>query len=271
MMFADAAKSLGYHPFPVPVAIASAPYTSTPTASTLGACEYCGFCNRTACEANAKASPNVNVMPVLRADPKFELRTRAFVSQAPLRQGGASSVTGVLYTDLKTGEEYEQPAGIVVLSSFVFGNTQYAAARRHRRALRSRDRQGRRRQELLLPVRSGARRLLRGQGAQSLHGLARHARRASTISTARISTTPGSASSAAATSSAASGGAPPIDGRALPHGTPRWGSEWKRATVKWYYHYVRFNTQGSVYANRDNYHGPRSDLSRMRSAGRCCA
>src|SRR6202035_4161723 len=25
---------------------------------------------------------------------------------------------------MKTGEEYEQPAGIVVLSSFVFGNTQ---------------------------------------------------------------------------------------------------------------------------------------------------
>ena len=46
-----------------------------------------------------------------------------------------------------------------------------------------------------------------------------------------------------------SGGSAPIYGRA----TPRWGSEWKQATVKWYNHFVRFNTQGSVYANRDNY------------------
>ena len=48
-------------------------------------------------------------------------------------------------------------------------------------------------------------------------------------------------------------GAPPIGGRAVPHGTPSWGSEWKRATVKWYHHFARFNTQGSVYANRENF------------------
>jgi gluconate 2-dehydrogenase alpha chain len=47
--------------------------------------------------------------------------------------------------------------------------------------------------------------------------------------------------------------APPIAGRTVPHGTPEWGSEWKRATVKWYHHAARFNTQGSVYANRDNF------------------
>ena len=35
----------------------------------------------------------------------------------------AKRITSVLYTDMKTGEEYEQDAGIVILSSFVFGNT----------------------------------------------------------------------------------------------------------------------------------------------------
>src|SRR5262249_57825054 len=79
--------------------------------------------NRTACEANAKASPNVNVLPVLRADPKFELRTRVFVTKL-LYDKQAKRLTGVLYTDMKTGDEYEQPAGLVVLSSYVFGNTQ---------------------------------------------------------------------------------------------------------------------------------------------------
>src|SRR5262249_57685765 len=36
----------------------------------------------------------------------------------------AKGGTSVVYTDMKTSEEYEQPASIVILSSFVFGNTQ---------------------------------------------------------------------------------------------------------------------------------------------------
>ena len=34
-------------------------------------------------------------------------------------------MVSVTYTDLRNGEEYEQPAGIVILSSFVFGNVQH--------------------------------------------------------------------------------------------------------------------------------------------------
>src|SRR5580698_2277791 len=71
-IFSEAAKSLGYHPFANPVATSSAAYVN-PEGITLGACEYCGHCNRTACESNSKASPNVNVMPVLRTEPKFDL------------------------------------------------------------------------------------------------------------------------------------------------------------------------------------------------------
>ncbi len=52
---------------------------------------------------------------------------------------------------------------------------------------------------------------------------------------------------------AANGGAPPIGGRALPKGEPRWGVGWKQAEAKWYRANTRFNTQGSVYANRDNF------------------
>src|SRR5580700_9927977 len=118
LIFADAAKSLGYHPFPAPVAIASAAYNNS-EGVTLGACEYCGFCNRLACEANAKASANTTVLPLLRLDPKFELRTRTFVTKLNYDKAG-KKVTGVVYTDMRTGEEYEQPAGIVVLSAFVF-------------------------------------------------------------------------------------------------------------------------------------------------------
>ena len=90
---------------------------------TLGACEYCGYCNRIACETNAKASANSTILPVLRLDPKFELRPRCFVTKLNYDKA-AKRVVSVTYTDLRNGEEYEQPAGIVILSSFVFGNVQ---------------------------------------------------------------------------------------------------------------------------------------------------
>src|SRR5262249_13223659 len=121
-LFGQAAKSLGYHPFPLPVATASAPYTN-PDGMTLGDCQYFGHLHPTGCEATAKASPNGTITPALRADQKFVLRTRVFVSKL-LYDRQAKRVTGVAYTDMRTGEEFEQPAGLVVLSSYVFGNTQ---------------------------------------------------------------------------------------------------------------------------------------------------
>jgi gluconate 2-dehydrogenase alpha chain len=123
LMYAAAAKSLGYHPFPAPVAIASEAFTN-PEGVTLGACEYCGYCNRIACETNSKASANSTILPVLRLDPKFELRSRCFVTKLNYDKT-AKRVVSVTYTDMRNGEEYEQPAGIVILSSFVFSNVQH--------------------------------------------------------------------------------------------------------------------------------------------------
>src|SRR4051812_3781680 len=53
VIFAEASQKAGYHPFPRPSANASRPYTN-PDGSKLGACVYCGHCERFGCEANAK-------------------------------------------------------------------------------------------------------------------------------------------------------------------------------------------------------------------------
>jgi len=45
-----AARELGYHPFRAPAANMSSAYTN-PEGVTLGACEYCGHCERFGCEA----------------------------------------------------------------------------------------------------------------------------------------------------------------------------------------------------------------------------
>ena len=60
-------------------------------------------------------------LPVLTADKNFELRPYAYVNEL-VYDKQAKKATGVLYTDTRTGEEFEQPANIVVLSAYVFGN-----------------------------------------------------------------------------------------------------------------------------------------------------
>ncbi len=55
LMFRKAAASLGYHPFPMPAANASRAHTN-PDGMKLGACQYCGHCERFICEAKAKSS-----------------------------------------------------------------------------------------------------------------------------------------------------------------------------------------------------------------------
>ena len=46
----------------------------------------------------------------------------------------------------------------------------------------------------------------------------------------------------------------PIGYRPVPRGTPEWGTEWKRETAKWYQTAMRINAAGSVMPNRYNYY-----------------
>ena len=78
LMLTKAARELGLHPFPTPASNSSAPYTN-PEGCAIGQCQYCGHCEYFGCEANAKASPNICLHPVLFRDPKFELRTLSYV------------------------------------------------------------------------------------------------------------------------------------------------------------------------------------------------
>ncbi|MEF2246633.1 MULTISPECIES: GMC family oxidoreductase [unclassified Paenibacillus] len=118
-LFSDAAKKLNLHPFSVPSANLSQAYTN-PDGIARAACQYCGYCERFGCEYGAKADPVVTVIPVAKQTGKFEIRTHSYVRRI-LHTGGKA--TGVLYTDLTTGEEIEQPADIVVSTGYVFNNT----------------------------------------------------------------------------------------------------------------------------------------------------
>lgn len=118
-MFYEAAQTVGYHPYDLPSANTSGPYTNT-YGCQMGPCNFCGFCSGYACYMYSKASPNVNIWPALRQEPKFELRSDSYVLKVNLSED-KKLATGVTYVDAQ-GHQVEQPADIVIVSAFQFHN-----------------------------------------------------------------------------------------------------------------------------------------------------
>jgi gluconate 2-dehydrogenase alpha chain len=121
-MFRDAAKSLGYHPYPNPAANASRTYTNPDGISRAG-CTYCGFCERFGCMIGAKAQPTNTLLPVIQKCKNVSIRTgaqvRRIVHDAVQNK---RRVRGVKYIDA-SGQEIVQPAELVFLASWTLNNT----------------------------------------------------------------------------------------------------------------------------------------------------
>src|SRR5579872_715148 len=120
-LFADAAKQLGYKPFPQPAGNLSQAYTN-PLGVTLGQCTYCGFCEWFGCANYSKSSPQTTILPVLVRKSNFEARTECEVTRINLDNTGKRA-TGVSYVNA-SGEEFEQPADLVLLCAFSLFNVQ---------------------------------------------------------------------------------------------------------------------------------------------------
>ena len=121
-LFRDTAKSLGYHPYPIPAATNSTPYT-TPDGVSRPACSYCGYCVYFGCMIGAKAQPTNILLPVITKHKNVSIRSGAWVRRivhdSTLKNGKAR---GVSYIDA-TGEEVFQPAELVFLASWTLNNT----------------------------------------------------------------------------------------------------------------------------------------------------
>jgi gluconate 2-dehydrogenase alpha chain len=118
-LFARAAKEMGYNPFPQPSGNLSTAYTN-PWGLTLAPCTFCGYCEWFGCGNYSKASPQTTVLPVLVRRPNFEARTQCTVVRINLDNTGKRA-TGVTYVDA-SGEEWEQPADLVLLCAFQLFN-----------------------------------------------------------------------------------------------------------------------------------------------------
>ena len=108
----EAARRLGWHPFPGPAAINSRPYEGR------AGCVYHGCCSRGGCHVNAKSSTAVSTIPKAQATGNFGVVTQAHVTA--IEVDGDGRANGVTY--LKDGQEYFQPADVVLLASYVYEN-----------------------------------------------------------------------------------------------------------------------------------------------------
>lgn len=249
-IFRKAAARLGYHPFPQPSANLSQPYTN-PEGLTLSTCMFCGYCERFGCEHFAKSSPQTVVLPVLLKDKRFTLRTNSQVLRVNLDNSGKRA-TGVTYVDA-AGQQFEQPARIVILGMFSFNNVRM----------------------LLLsgigtpydPV-TGTGTVGRNYAYQTMGSAHAFFDESVNINPYMRSGANGTLIADFVSDNFDHGGlgfiggayigeimtnGRPIEFHPTPPGTPSWGKEWKQAVVKHYNHTSILTVHGSSVAVRTNY------------------
>ena len=109
---ADAARTLGWHPFPGPAAINSEVYDGR------AGCVYHGFCSRGGCHVDAKSSTAVSTIPKAQETGNFTVVTHAHVTRIEVDSDGRT--TGVTF--VRDGQECFQPAHVVLLASYTYEN-----------------------------------------------------------------------------------------------------------------------------------------------------
>ena len=110
---ADAARRLGWHPFPGPAAIRSRPYNGLP------ACEYHGFCTFGGCHVDAKGS--TNLAPIPQAEKTGNLKVVEHARVLEIVVDGDGLASGVRY--LKGNAVHFQPARAILLAGYTYENT----------------------------------------------------------------------------------------------------------------------------------------------------
>ncbi len=107
-LFDDAARSLGYHPYPTPRAIASRIFGRRPP------CNYCGLCGDYGCENASKSSCLVTFIPAAEATGRCQVRPRSMARR--ILVDDSDQVRGVEYLDAQ-GKVRRVRARVVCLAA----------------------------------------------------------------------------------------------------------------------------------------------------------
>jgi gluconate 2-dehydrogenase alpha chain len=248
-IFARAVAELGYVPFQGPAAAMTRDYSNLYKVMLLE-CRRGGFCSSHVCSQGAKANPLSAVLPALYKQKDFELRPLSNVIRVNTDSTGRQA-TGVTYVDAR-GNEIEQPASIVVLASYCFNNTRLlllsgigtpydpqtgrgVVGRNYSYQTGGRvyaffdDRE-------FNPFIGGG---MVNTSIDELNGDVINRSELGFVGGAYVNCT--------------NPGASPIKSKPLPHGTPRWGAEWKKAVAYNYRRVLGIHIHGSCMSYRQHY------------------
>jgi gluconate 2-dehydrogenase alpha chain len=250
IIFKEASESLGYKPFPTPAGNSSGAYVN-PDGQRLGACQYCGHCERYVCEAHAKATPDFLLYPMLVKRKGFELRTHAQVLSVDYDRH-AKRALGVRYLDLNSGEEYQQPADIVVLAAFTMTNTRLLLLSNIGAHYDPTTRRGVVGKNFCYQTNAGVSVFFRDRWINPFLAAGSTVTTIDEYNNDNFDHTGLSFLGGANIRTGVTGGHP-IRGRGTPAGTPRWGTAWKKANADWYAHSFAVGAQGSCYPHVENF------------------
>ena len=248
-LFRKAATSMGFKPFPVPTGANSRPHTNEYGVTT-AACVYCGYCQFFGCEMGAKASPQTTVLPALMRLKNFELRTLANVTKVNLDSDRKRAI-GVTYVDSR-GRELEQPAELVLLCSYVLNNTRLMLLSGIGKPYDPVANTGVVGRNYAYQTPSGVTLFFEEQHFNSFMGAGGSALAIDEFNGDNFDHS-GLGFIGGGFFAAGSNGARPIEVRPVPAGTPRWGSEWKRAVAKYFNRNFNITIQGACQSYRTNY------------------
>ncbi len=203
--------------------------------------------------ANAKGSPLITVIPIAMRNPNFDLRTYSWVTRV-LKATDGKRVTGVAYTSLLNGEEFEQPAGMVLLCAYAINNVHLMLLSEVGEPYDPVSQKGVIGKNYCYQTGAGATLFFEGRHFNPFMSAGGSN---ATIDDYNINWDFDRGKHGFVGGYNVAGGfntALPIGYRPVPRGTPQWGKAWKAATAKWYQTAMNIGASGSVMANRYNYY-----------------
>jgi choline dehydrogenase-like flavoprotein len=109
VIFERAARKLGWHPFPAPMAILSQPRPGR------SACVQCGFCESFGCEVGAKSSTLATAIRMAEKTGRCEIRPNCYVHRIETSANGR--VIGAVYFDQKRETHLQRANAVVVCAN----------------------------------------------------------------------------------------------------------------------------------------------------------
>jgi gluconate 2-dehydrogenase alpha chain len=235
-LFAEAARNMGYNAFAVPSSLVSEAYTN-PYGVTMGPCTFCGYCTNYGCANYSKASAITTVLPALMRKPNFTAHTSSEVLQ--------------VLTD-STGDEWEQPADLVIVAAYTFENVRLMLLSNIGKAYDPVTNTGTTGRNYAYQTANGVTLFFDDKNFNPFIGAGAVGMGIDDFNNDNFDHS-GLGFFGGGSIRVTPIGAAPINSRPVPPGTPKWGSDWKKATVKNYLSTMSIGCEASSYTQRTNY------------------